>query len=421
MSASGSRGVDAGTSDGHTNIRNYAQVTQTVMFPKKEQGIILNVNENLKLSDYVTAIGNIIQPRNILFASRISNNRVCIYLTNTQLVETLTNTQNMINIKGHDIGIRRLVTPAKRLILSNVCPSIPHDILEKEIKKLGYSSASPMTFLRAGIVDPAYTHVLSFRRQIYVLPNEGIELPSSIMISHENVSYRIFLTFDVLTCFLCKNTGHTANQCPQQGIEPNITTTSQNNHDNVTPETPNNTHISYITETVDQSSQDMPLDQSTTGFKRPAPSSTISSAEPHKDTISSPASPEPEFKIPTPQDKKLKKSTSVENLVISDLLKPVEKHINEASPPYVLNYRQITDLFENLSGSKDPIGVVKTYTEDLGALLTMLQTIYPLFLHKSMKNRCTRLQKKLKKSLKLLQINDSDSDSDFSNSSQVSY
>ena len=115
---------------GINNVRQYSQVTKTPSFPKKERAIFLNVNDTLKLNDYVIAIGNIIQAKNILFASRISNNRICIYLSTVEYVDTITQ-QTSIKITGLDIGLRRLITPAKRLILSNVCPSIPHDYLRK--------------------------------------------------------------------------------------------------------------------------------------------------------------------------------------------------------------------------------------------------------------------------------------------------
>lgn len=167
-----------------SNTRQYSQAlrttTQNYVFPSKEQGILFNVNEDLKLSDYVVAVGEVVQPKNILFASRISHNRISIYLSSSQLVEKLIREHNTLQIKGHNLNVRRLVTPAKRLILSSVCPSIPHDILENEIAKLGYVTASPVTFLKAGITEEAYSHVLSFRRQIFVLPNEEIELPSSV-------------------------------------------------------------------------------------------------------------------------------------------------------------------------------------------------------------------------------------------------
>jgi hypothetical protein len=105
-------------------------------FPKKDQAIILSVDDNLKLGDYVTSISEIVEPKNITFASRISNNRVCIYLSSSQLAESLARQHKTIVIKGIDISIRRLITPSKRIILSSVCPSIPHNMLEQLIRQI---------------------------------------------------------------------------------------------------------------------------------------------------------------------------------------------------------------------------------------------------------------------------------------------
>lgn len=97
--------------------------------------------------------------------------------------------------------MRRLVTPAKRIILSNVNLCIPHDIQETEIQRIGYKLASPMNALRAGIPGEEFSHILSFRRQLYVFPNEAIELLNFVDINHEDISQRIFLIFDAVTCF----------------------------------------------------------------------------------------------------------------------------------------------------------------------------------------------------------------------------
>jgi hypothetical protein len=51
----------------------------SAQFPTKEQAIVFNAIEGLKLDDYVVAIGNIVTPKNVLFASRISNSRICTY------------------------------------------------------------------------------------------------------------------------------------------------------------------------------------------------------------------------------------------------------------------------------------------------------------------------------------------------------
>ncbi|KAJ3622559.1 hypothetical protein MTP99_003062 [Tenebrio molitor] len=81
-----------------------------------------------------------------------------------------------------------------------------------------------MTFLRAGIPGDEFSHILSFRRQIFIQPLEGGELPSSIVIKYDDTNYRIFLTDD-LTCFRCKLQGHTAANCPEYPPENTRNTT----------------------------------------------------------------------------------------------------------------------------------------------------------------------------------------------------
>lgn len=39
--------------------------------PQKNQGIILNVNDNMKLGNYIVFLANIIEPKNILLASTV--------------------------------------------------------------------------------------------------------------------------------------------------------------------------------------------------------------------------------------------------------------------------------------------------------------------------------------------------------------
>jgi hypothetical protein len=174
-------------------------------FPKKDQAIILSVDDNLKLGDYVTSISEIVEPKNITFASRISNNRVCIYLSSSQLAESLARQHKTIVIKGINISIRRLITPSKRIILSNVCPSIPHNMLEQLIRQIGLQPLSTVSFLRAGIPGEQFAHILSFRRQIYVEDNKDIELPSSMVLTFEDTSYRIFLITTICAVSSVKN------------------------------------------------------------------------------------------------------------------------------------------------------------------------------------------------------------------------
>lgn len=427
--ASDYRGVSDSNQQGTNGTRQYSQVAKRTSFPKKQQAIILNVDETLKLSDYVIAVGNLVEAKNILFASRISNNRICIYLSTPQLVDTITQ-QPSIKIKELDIGLRRLITPAKRLILSNVCPSIPHDVLENEILKLGYTTASPVSFLRAGIPGEEYAHVLSFRRQIYVLPNEDIELPPSIVITFENISYRIFISSDSITCFVCKQIGHIAKQCPSQ---PTDYIVEDGGLHSVAPsegnkEIENNTILTDNVETT--TNAETSLQQNATQentAKRPPPSPTTSSISFNLENLENiPLTQTPTFAHPKDtrpnRHKKMKKSTSEEDISFSELMKPVESFVNDTSNSHILNFQQISSFLENAFGSSDPLSLAYTYTNDVLKLLKMLHSIYPQFQHRSIKSRCTRLQKRIRKQLNLdSTTNNTDADSDSSVMSQSSF
>ncbi|KAK2578375.1 hypothetical protein KPH14_000838 [Odynerus spinipes] len=150
----------------------YAAVTQNFTFPTKEQAIIMDAIDGVPIKEYTMAIAKVISSVNIRFASRISNGRICMYLANQQLVEKLTDTNVNITIRTHLLRIRPLISRAKRIILSNVCPIIPHDIIEKKLIDMGIECSSRLTFIRAGMNKPGFSHILSFRRQIYVEPND---------------------------------------------------------------------------------------------------------------------------------------------------------------------------------------------------------------------------------------------------------
>ncbi|KAK9730070.1 hypothetical protein QE152_g15532 [Popillia japonica] len=170
-------------------------------FPDRELAIIFDALEDTEKNDYIFGVGELIGPRNISFASRISNNRICMYLASKEIIDTFINNHEGIKIKNHFVKARRLVSPAKRIILSNVSPSIPHEVIIREIKSLGLNVASSMTFIGAGVTNPEYKHVLSFRRQIYIVLDEKSKLPESMLIAYKQNYFRIFLTTDEIRCF----------------------------------------------------------------------------------------------------------------------------------------------------------------------------------------------------------------------------
>lgn len=325
-----------------SQVRSYSQAakhTPVDTFPEREQAIILSVVEDLKLVDYVTTVGKIIGPKNVIFASKISNNRVCIYLANTNLVDFIVSNHSITTISNKEVHIRRLVTPAKRVIFSNVSPNIPHYLLEAAIHNLGFQKASPVSFLRASLPTEEFGHVLSFRRQIYVHPDDTIALPSSIVINHKDLSFRIFLSYDELICFACKQVGHIANNCPNK-IDTNTgytaaddtlhTTDTHLQNDTVqnTIEEVINNSESPVQDTINQPiTPDIPRPE-----KRGAPSTsslTSPSISVNEETITDLEKfVKPSKDLTSNKHKKPKRSDSLEsiNMLYSEILLPAKKN-----------------------------------------------------------------------------------------------
>uniref|UniRef100_A0A6P7GGN1 Ankyrin repeat domain-containing protein 17-like n=1 Tax=Diabrotica virgifera virgifera TaxID=50390 RepID=A0A6P7GGN1_DIAVI len=60
---------------------------QPSAFPLKEQATVFNSLNGTKIEEYLLAIGNNVNPKNILFCSRISGNRICMYLSSKAIVD----------------------------------------------------------------------------------------------------------------------------------------------------------------------------------------------------------------------------------------------------------------------------------------------------------------------------------------------
>lgn len=434
------------TEQSQTPLNNYSNALNQKkqdIFPKKEQGILLNVVEELKLSDYVIEIGKLVGPKNILFASRISNNRICIYLSSIKLVDKIVEEHSMIAINDYEIGIRRLVTPARRIVISNVCPSIPHYIIESELKQLGIKTVSPVSFIRAGITGDEYSHVMSFRRQVYSMPTESEELPSSILITHDNTQYRIYLSDDNLKCYICKSPGHIARRCPTQILGQAQTIVSPTTADKsdqilnqtILPNTSNPPEERNVHLADKPTTRDVPVQPVTS--KRPAETistpSEFSTDEffPQIDNLDEAQVSQiilgDSQKNPKRSSKKMKKSDSKENLPnlnksmstesltsVRDSLQPIENPLKENEISTDLNFEQITDFIENAYGCKDPLSLAQQYTENIPGVVQLLEDIQPYLTSRNMKNRCTRLRKKIVKLMNTEPANNSESDSESS-------
>ncbi|KAL1493859.1 hypothetical protein ABEB36_009545 [Hypothenemus hampei] len=65
---------------------------------------------------------------------------------------------------------------------------------------------------------------LSFRRQTFILPpSEGFQIQASLLVTHDGIEHRVFISTGKMECFICKEAGHIAANCTNSPINiPNI-------------------------------------------------------------------------------------------------------------------------------------------------------------------------------------------------------
>ena len=160
--------------------QTYANATAKQILPTKEQAIILDSIEGISIDDYVDGLEKIIDLNQIRYISKISGRRVCIYLSNIDLVEKLTN--KFVTVKEFKLKIRPLMEKNKRVVISNVSPHIPNEILQDHFKKMDIQLVSQISQMRASLSKPGRSHILSFRRQVYVKEEDEHRIPESIQI-----------------------------------------------------------------------------------------------------------------------------------------------------------------------------------------------------------------------------------------------
>lgn len=303
----------------------------TFQYPTKEQAIILNSVESLQLKDYVYAVGKEVTPKNIIAASRLSNGRICIYLSSKELVDEYTQKYSIINILGQDVNIRKMISPSIKLIISNVCPSIPHEVIEKSLRDIGIKLASPVNFIRAGLQEEGYIHVISFRRSVFYIPDTNISIPNSLLIQYQGDTYRIFLQLDDMKCYLCKQNGHRSSNCTSNP------TVNLNEIINKRP-LPSSTESSP--KIIEPNTMDIAINQEEQTSQDNASQQLASSNQ----------SPADNFLKPM-KTKRIRRET-VDQPSLDEMLLPIEKTLSENPEQYDFTYETFRNLMMKYTQQK---------------------------------------------------------------------
>ena len=125
--------------ESNNSIKSHAVQPDTS--PTKDQAIIIHAIDDTSHQDYTLAIEKLIGTKSIRCISKISNNRICAYLDKKETVLHLTNLHKTRTVNNNTLNLRPMLTPAQKIILSNVAPVIPNSEFEKFSKETTSSYA----------------------------------------------------------------------------------------------------------------------------------------------------------------------------------------------------------------------------------------------------------------------------------------
>ncbi|KAI3372191.1 hypothetical protein L3Q82_007048 [Scortum barcoo] len=118
------------------------------------------------------AVGELVGYSSVKSASRM-NSAVVIFLDSVDKVNRVV--ESGVVIQGTFTPVLSLVNPAKKIIISNVPPFIQNEVLEKELADDTGSFVSPIRLVPLSCKSPHLKHVVSFRRQVLMILNNGEE------------------------------------------------------------------------------------------------------------------------------------------------------------------------------------------------------------------------------------------------------
>jgi hypothetical protein len=418
---------------GETKSRSSANPSH---FPTKEHAFLIQSVESFTIHQYLRAVANLVGASNIWFGSRLSLGRVAVYLSTVKLVDEFMTKHAGIQIGDVFLPARRMVTKANRLVLSNVCPTIPHSTLEDMLGS-AMKLVSPMSFVNVGGKDPELSTIYSFRRQIFVVIDESHQLPESLLVEHDGDRYRVFLSFDDLRCFTCRQSGHVARNCPQnreteiqvensanvfpdlQNSNTNSNNTTSTNHKN-TPQ--NNTENRDNTNNTNTNTNKRKEHPTSSKLSDSLPDDGESQLTDHETQHDGNINMDTGLLEALDQVEKNNAEGNTKHIIDrDDTLRPKRrrkaKQIRTVSPgpeaplPFeameVLEKRPLENVIPTqeflaflgeVKGNDHPIRVAERYTENIAGLIDMLDAVQPKLLkERALRERVRRLIANLRK------------------------
>ena len=177
-----------------------------------KNAIKFDIDNTHSIDTISSAIADQIGPNQLASINRTYGYVKC-YIFSTEAIEFLVS--NGINVDGNFYFAEPFVKPATKVVISNVEPFIPHERLFEKLVQYGKPIPGSMHYINASIKHEALKHVLSHRRQVYmVLHNEYKDFNGPLIISFENRDYKVHVSTESMKCFKCGFENHSRKNCP---------------------------------------------------------------------------------------------------------------------------------------------------------------------------------------------------------------
>ncbi|XP_015124506.1 pentatricopeptide repeat-containing protein 1, mitochondrial-like [Diachasma alloeum] len=130
---------------------SYVSVAQKQMFPTDYQALVFEALEKVSATKYAIAIAAHVERKQIQYVYKMSKQRFFCYLSSKELADKYLNEFKTVKINNKTLQASPLVARHQRIIISNVRPSISHEVIEKPLKEKKIEITSPVKFMKAGL------------------------------------------------------------------------------------------------------------------------------------------------------------------------------------------------------------------------------------------------------------------------------
>lgn len=189
----------------------------------QKHGVVIRLIDYTENDDYLDAISQVVSQNNMLAAGRMTKRFVCFFSTLSDVEKVVS---EGLEIRGEHVTVEHYSKPASKIVISNVPPCIPNDILRPIIARKGeiVGDIKPIP-----ISSGRFKHIQSFRRSVSVIldrPNENMS--DAIDIFFDGQTHQIYLSSNQPKCFNCFEFGHISKYCMHRGEQQRVNVQQHN-------------------------------------------------------------------------------------------------------------------------------------------------------------------------------------------------